>query len=353
MDIRGKAIVITGGYLDTSTAKTAHGLLRGTERFDILGVIDPKFAGKDAGEVMQGQSLGIKVFATVKEYLQTQGTLRPDFCIVGVATHGGYLPPSLKEELLFAAHQGIHLVSGLHYMLHEDIDFQQVVQESKIQIFDIRRIRPRKELRFWTGEIYQVKTPKIAVLGTDCALGKRTTCRFLLETCQSAGIRTEMIYTGQTGWMQGYKHGFIFDTTINDFISGEVERVIVACDRQEKPDLILLEGQSALRNPSGPCGAEFLISGNIHHVVLQHNPIRKYYDDTKVLIPAIESEIELIKFYGAEVIALTLNEEGMSKQEILEYQQEMTQKLGIPVLRPLQGELVQLIPKIQLLLADF
>ena len=52
---KSNAIVITGGYLDSSNAKTAHGLIRGTDRFKIVGFIDHKSAGKDAGEVLDGK----------------------------------------------------------------------------------------------------------------------------------------------------------------------------------------------------------------------------------------------------------------------------------------------------------
>jgi uncharacterized NAD-dependent epimerase/dehydratase family protein len=97
----------------------------------------------------------------------------------------------------------------------------------------------------------------------DCAVGKRTTGTLLLELCRKNGIKAEMIYTGQTGWMQGLKHGFIFDATVNDFISEEIERVIIECDRESSPDLILIEGQSSLRNPSGPCGSDILLSGDV------------------------------------------------------------------------------------------
>jgi len=45
--------------LDTMNAKTAHGLLRGSERFEVLAVIDYKFAGKDAGELMDGKPIGV------------------------------------------------------------------------------------------------------------------------------------------------------------------------------------------------------------------------------------------------------------------------------------------------------
>ena len=52
---RPGAIVLTNGYLSRPDAKTAHGLIRGTERFTILAVIDPEFAGKDAGTVLDGK----------------------------------------------------------------------------------------------------------------------------------------------------------------------------------------------------------------------------------------------------------------------------------------------------------
>lgn len=50
-----KAIVLTAGMLHESDAKTAHGLIRGSERFDIVGIIDAVHAGKDAGEVLDGK----------------------------------------------------------------------------------------------------------------------------------------------------------------------------------------------------------------------------------------------------------------------------------------------------------
>ena len=57
------AIVLTDGLLMTSDAKTAHGLIRGTERFDIVAVVDCEAtAGKDAGELLDGKNRNIPVF---------------------------------------------------------------------------------------------------------------------------------------------------------------------------------------------------------------------------------------------------------------------------------------------------
>ena len=333
---KSTAIILTNGLLDTMNAKTCHGLLRGTERFDIQAVIDYKHVGEDAGKVMDGQSRSIPVFASVEDYLKEK-KIKPQYYVVGVALEGGLLPDSFRVELYKAMEAGISIVCGLHTLLSNDAEFVKRAKKHQVELIDVRKPREFHELRFWTGDIYQVKAPRVAVLGTDCAIGKRTTCRFLMEACRQEGIKTEMIYTGQTGWMQGYKHGFIFDSTLNDFISGEIERAIVNCDRLENPDLILIEGQSSLQNPSGPCGSEFLISGAVKAVVLQHQPARKYYDDNKNWgkIKSLKKEVQLIKLYGAKVLTITLNEQGWKDAELAKYQKKMEEKLKIPVVRPL------------------
>lgn len=348
---KSTAIVLTHGMLASANAKTCHGLLRGSERFEVLAVIDYQHAGSDAGEVMDGNKLGIPVFASVAEY-KNAGLPMPKYCVVGVALHGGLLPDDFREELYTAISLGVSIVCGLHTFLSDDPYFKVLAEKHRVELIDVRKPRPRQTLRFWTGDIFSVTTPKIAVLGTDCALGKRTTCRMLMESCRRHDIAAEMIYTGQTGWMQGYPHGFIFDSTVNDFISGEIERVIVECAAESNPDLILIEGQSALRNPNGPCGSEFILSGNVKGVVLQHAPGRTCYDSTDTPIPPISSEIELIGFYGAKVLAVTLNEENMSDADIEEYRRETEVKLGIPVVRPLKEGVDRLIPVIREFMAQ-
>ena len=101
-------------------------------------------------------------------------------------------------------------------------ELADLAKEKGLEIIDVRKPKKATELHFWSGKIKDVKCPKIAVLGTDCALGKRTTTRFLVESMRKAGVKAEMVYTGQTGWMQGAKYGFVFDSTLNDFISGEM-----------------------------------------------------------------------------------------------------------------------------------
>jgi uncharacterized NAD-dependent epimerase/dehydratase family protein len=337
--MKSHAIVITGGYLATSSAKTAHGLIRGTDRFNITGVIDHNNAGRDAGEVLDGVHRDIPVYASLHDY-ERHGKRKATWCIIGVATKGGVIPDSLRAQLKEALDNGFSLVNGLHEYISDIPDLAELAKQKGLEIIDVRKPKKVKDLHFWSGTISEVKCPKIAVLGTDCALGKRTTTRFLVEAMRNAGYKAEMIYTGQTGWMQGAKYGFVFDSTLNDFISGEMEHAVVSCYRKEKPDIIFIEGQSSLRNPRGPAGAEWIVSAAADAVVLQHDPIRKQYKDLEfypAYIPKIEDEIALIKMYGANTVALTLNTSKVKAEEAKQIAADYEKRLNIPVVLPLEG----------------
>ena len=208
--------------------------------------------------------------------------------IIGIATPGGVIPEGLRMELLEALSCGMHILNGLHHYLSDDPGIS-AKQLRKIRlnclIFENRKVQ---RITLFGLEIsLNVRAPRIAMLGTDCALGKRTSSLWLRDACRKNGIHTEMIYTGQTGKLQGGRYGFILDSTLNDFVSGELESAIIRCDQEENPDLMLLEGQSSLRNPSGPCGSEYLCSAQAKGVILQYAPKQKFYltDDDRKLWP--------------------------------------------------------------------
>ena len=344
--LKEKAILITDNLLHTDYAKTAHGLIRGSERFEVLGVIDAKNKGIDAGELLDGLNRNIPVMASVEEAIDHFKHI--DTLVVGVATVGGVLSDSLLNQIKIGITNGIDIVNGLHDKLSEREDIVAIAKENKVKLTDIRKPKAIADLHFWTGEIFNIEAPIIAVLGMDCAMGKRTTARMIKEASQAAGLKAEMIYTGQTGWMQGGKYGFIFDSTLNDFVSGELEHAILECYKAEKPNLIILEGQSSLRNPSGPCGLEFLISGHAKQVVLIHSPHKTHFEEKPNWgqIPSVESEIEIIEKFGSKVIALALNTNGMSTKEAKACQNNYQKTLGIPVVLPIQegvGEILDAI----------
>jgi uncharacterized NAD-dependent epimerase/dehydratase family protein len=255
----------------------------------------------------------------------------------------------MLTTIIEAIHAGISIVNGLHEYLNDKPAIVALAKEKGVQLIDVRKPKSREQLSFWTGDIYKVTAPIIAVIGMDCAMGKRTTARILRQACEANGLKAQMIYTGQTGWLQGGKYGFIFDSTLNDFVSGELENAIVTCWKETQPDFIFLEGQSSLRNPSGPCGIELLISGNAKQVVLLFAPKRKYFDHDEKwgAIPSVESEIEIIEKLGAKVIAVGIHTEDCSTEEAFAFQKQYEQKLKIPVLLPIQEGVEKIMPSLQ------
>ena len=347
--VRQPAIVLCEGRFATINGKTAHGLVRGTERYRILALVDPPTAGRDAGDVLDGTSRGIPIFATIHESLERL-IEKPDLAIVGVATSGGRMTPGLRASLKEALEEGLSVVNGLHEFASDDRELAALARERGLTITDIRKVGPRGQLHFWTGEIRKLATPRVAVLGTDCALGKRTTTRMLVEACRRGGMRAEWIATGQTGWLQGAPFGILLDALPNDFVSGELEHAILSCARELSPDVIFLEGQSSLRNPSGPCGSELIVSGGARGVVLQHAPGRLFfegYEEEGYRIPPVAQEIELIRLLGAATLGVALNGEGLTPDALRASRAGLERELGIPVVLPLEEGVEALVPALR------
>ncbi len=350
----GTALLLCGSSFRTDNGKTAHGLVRGGERYRVVGVIDSSCGGEDAGTLLDGTPRGIPVFGTLSAALEALPG-KPDFAVVGVATSGGRIPAELRGDLAGALDAGISVVNGLHELVADDPALAEAAQRQGVSITDVRRPRPVSALRFWTGEIREARAARIAVLGMDCAVGKRTTARLLTEACRAAGTTAEMIFTGQTGWLQGFRHGFVLDATPNDFVSGELEGAVLACDRETRPDVIFLEGQASLRNPSGPCGAELLLSAGARAAILQHAPARTEFEGFEGMgytIPAVADEIDLIRRYGARTLGLALNTHGIPPEQREPARRTLEQSLGIPVVCPLEEGVARLVSEVKRYLSE-
>jgi len=335
-NVKGAAICLTEGLFYKPHAKTTHGLLRGTTRFDLKGVIDSSIKEDDAGLALDGEHKGIPVYSSIEEFLATGQKV--DYCIIGVATAGGILPPELKKSVITALENNISVINGLHSYLNENEEFQGILKNTSAKVIDIRKPKHTKDLTFWSGKIFDVKTPKIGVIGVDCAIGKRTTSKMIVQGMDAKNKNAEMIYTGQTGWMEGWDHGFILDSTVNDFVSGEMEKAVVDCAEQKNPDVIVIEGQSALRNYSGPCGAEILLSANVDGVILVYAPGREFmkgWGHLNIKTPELENEIRLINMYGKEVIGVSINTKGITQEEGQKFISEYAPKISVPMVMPM------------------
>ena len=139
----------------------------------------------------------------------------------------------------------MNIVNGLHEFLSDDPVFKAACAVSNVEILDVRKPRAKKDLHMFTGDISRVTCPVIAVLGTDCAVGKRTTATILSQALNDRDVKTVMIGTGQTGLIQGAHYGIALDAIPSQFCAGELEATIINAFIVERPDVILVEGRPA------------------------------------------------------------------------------------------------------------
>jgi uncharacterized NAD-dependent epimerase/dehydratase family protein len=325
------AVVYCEGNFGALDGKTANGLVRHSEKYEILAVIDSQHAGRDTGEVLGDGPNGIPLAADLDDALALAGST-PAYFIFGMAPSSGMLSPSERLVVLDAISRGMHVVNGLHEFLNDDAEFVAAAAASAVTILDVRRPRDKKDLRMFSGRIDTVTCPRIAVLGTDGAIGKRTTATVLTRALNDRGIKAVLVGTGQTGLIQGARYGVALDAIPCQFCSGELEATVVAAFEGEHPDVIVIEGQGALSHPAYLTSSFILRGSKPDAVVLQHAPARKALGDfPEVAMPTPASEINLIETFAAtKVIGLTINHEDMTDAEVTAAITLYEAELGIP-----------------------
>ncbi len=331
--IDGNAVVYCQDAFNTTYGKTAHGLVRFTRRYRILGVIDSAYAGQDAGLVLDGIASGIPLYSSLDEAL-SQSRAPITHLVIGVAPDGGRLDAQARSCVARALGLGLNVDSGLHEFLSEDPELSPLARSHGAVIRDVRKPVPRNQLHFFSGRIDKVRSFKVAVLGTDSAVGKRTSAWLLVQGLQKKGIRTELIGTGQTAWLQGARFGVVMDALVNDFVSGEIENAICEAWERTRPQVMVLEGQGSLLNPAYPGGFELLAAGRPDGVVLQHAPARREYDGFPGFpIQPLARQIAAIELISEKpVVAVTVNHEGLAPEQVPTMCAAITSLTGLPAM---------------------
>lgn len=338
------AIVYCEANFGAIDGKTANGLVRYSEKYEILSVIDSEKAGQDSGTVLDGIPNDIPICRDLKDALLHAETV-PNFFIFGMAPSSGMLSPEERSLLLKAIGLGMNIVNGLHEFLNEDPEFIAASETHNVTILDVRKPRAKKDLRMFSGRINDVTCPRIAVLGTDCAIGKRTTATILTRALRNCGLNVVMVGTGQTGLIQGARYGIALDAVPSQFCAGELEAIIFEAFEAEKPDIIIIEGQGALSHPAFST-TSFILRGSCPDaVILQHAPGRTYRCDfDRMPMPKPATEINLIQtFSDTQVIGLTINHENMLDDDVNIAIDAYERELGIPATDALTHAPVRLV----------
>ena len=344
---RPTAVVYCEANFGDTDGKTANGLVRHSETYEIVAVIDSQQAGTDAGVVLGEKPKDIPVCRDLADAVAQAGGAADAF-IFGMAPSSGMLSAHERAVVLDAIATGMDIVNGLHEFLNDDAEFAEASRAYDVQILDVRRPRAKKDLRMFTGRIAEVTCPRIAVLGTDGAIGKRTTATVLTRALRERGLDAVMVSTGQTGLIQGARYGIALDAIPSQFCSGEMEATILDAFETEHPDVIVIEGQGALSHPAYLTSTFILRGSRPDAVVLQHAPGRTRLGDFGTLVmPTPATEINLIETFAAtKVIGLAINHENMTDAEVSTAITRYEDELGIPatdaLTRP-EGRLVDMV----------
>ncbi len=336
----GNAIVFCEGAFATTNGKTAHGLVRRSDRYRVVAVIDSNYASRDAGEVLDQRPAEIPVVGDLESAVNVaeERGLGATHFVIGLAPDGGRLPKSARQVVLQAISSGLHVDSGLHDFLSEDPEIAAAAAEHGVTLRDVRKPPERDQLHFFSGKIEQVSCLKVALLGTDSAVGKRTTAWLLKDALEERGWTAEMVGTGQTAWMQGARFGTVVDSIVSDFVAGEIEHAVWSAWNEARPDVLLLEGQGSLMNPAYPGGFELLAAGRPDLIILQHAPARQEYDGFPGYpMHPLETQIEALELIsGKPVVAVTVNHENLTGPQLDAAKASIQASTGLPVSSPLR-----------------
>ncbi|OIB58939.1 DUF1611 domain-containing protein [Natrialba sp. SSL1] len=242
-DIPASAIVLAEGSFGETGGKTANGVTLHSEVFDVEVVVDSTQAGTTASDVLGADTNGdIPVAATMSEAFE----MAPDAAalVIGVAPAGGELPDEWVDDIKDAMSTGCSIVSGLHTFLSEDSEWQALAADAGVELYDVRKPPADDELRVGDGRVDDVDVPVVLSMGTDCAVGKRTTTFELYREACERGLDAGWVATGQTGIMVGAHRGAVIDRIPSDFTAGMVEDLV--CEVAEDHEIVFVEGQASL-----------------------------------------------------------------------------------------------------------
>ncbi len=345
--MKDKALVYSENEFGKIDGKVANGLVRYSEIYKIIGIIDSTKAGLDAGEYLDGIKKGIPIFRSIDDALDKLSYV-PKYFIYGIAPLASFLDKEQREIIITAMGKGMNIVNGLPEFFTNDDEFIQKASENNVRIFDFRKPPQRKDLHLFTGQIFENKTPVIVVTGTDCAVGKMTTARSIVEALKKKGIHAVFIATGQAGLLQGAKYGIALDVLTSGFTTGEVEKAIIDAVNTEHPDIIIVEGQGALSHPAFNSSIAIIKGANPDAIILQHPPKRKSRCDFPTIpMPALKTEIELNEVFSkSKIIAITIDHEDMTDDELKDIIVEYEKKYKLPTTDVLKYGCDKLIKKI-------
>lgn len=259
--------------------------------------------------------------------------------LIGVTPVGGRIPSHWAQALLAAVQAGLDIVSGLHTPLESVPGLRQAAEQAGVALIDVRR--PPANLPRATGKRRRGK--RAAMVGTDCALGKKYTALALAKAMQTQGIDADFRATGQTGIMIAGA-GIAIDAVIADFIAGAAECI----SPEAAPDhWDLIEGQGSIYHPAYAGVTLGLLHGSQPDaLILCHDPSRTHLVSWPDFpLPSLQEARQLYLHIArltnpdVRVAAVSLNTSALDATAAHEALVRTERELGVPAFDPMRTPL--------------
>lgn len=248
-----KMVLLTSGYSNPGTGKTAAGLLRYCPD-ECVGVLDPSLVGQRVHDYL-GAGGDHRFIATLDD---APGA---DTLVIGIAPPGGRIPDAWRPFLLAAIDRGMDLLSGLHDFLSNDAELVAAAAKKGTRVVDVRK-NDFRQIAKRTG--LNPNCFRVHTVGHDCSIGKMLVSLEITQGLQQRGRDAQFVATGQTGIMIAGS-GLPLDCIVADFVSGGAEKLVL--DNQHH-DILLIEGQGSLVHPSYSGVTLSLLHGCFPHALI-------------------------------------------------------------------------------------
>lgn len=318
-----RLIILTEGHTEPVTGKTATCVVRYRPE-QVVALLDSTQIGKTAGELL-GVGGSIPIIGKLADAPQANALM------LGIAPSGGRIPASWRTVILEAINRGMDVVSGLHEFLSADSEFSKAAAEKGVQLIDVRKnnerdVAQRKNIR---EECLRIHT-----VGQDCSVGKMLVALELTNAMKAQGVRAKFIATGQTGIMvEG--DGSPIDCVVSDFVSGAVEKMILA---HQHNDVLFIEGQGSLSHPRYSGVTLGLLHGCMPHgMILCYEVGRKnVYGMDHMQLKSLAEMVKINEMMAnlqcpSKVIGIAMNSRKTPAEEAEREREKVRRELGLPV----------------------
>jgi uncharacterized NAD-dependent epimerase/dehydratase family protein len=338
-----KMIIVTDGFHDLHTAKTAICVIR-YRPAEVVAVLDREVAGQTCQQVFNVGG-NIPIVATLDDAPEANTLL------IGIAPPGGKIPPHWRPFLMEAIGRRLTIISGLHDLLKNDAEFVRAAAQSGAKLVDLRDndehdVNNRRGIR---AECLRIHT-----VGNDCSIGKMVAAVEVADGLARAGVDAQFVATGQTGIMVA-GGGCPVDRVIADFVAGAAEKLVRANQHHE---VIVVEGQGSLFHPRYSGVTLSLLHGLMPDgLILGYEMGRRVISDVNDFpLPTLEKAVEVYETMSnlmnpCRVIGIFVNGQKFPIDDDVAAECERVEKrLGLPtcdVIRHGPGKLVEAVKKMK------